>query len=205
MHLSSGRASLAPLFPLCSAGAPSAEADEGFGSFEQPRPSAASAQADGAPQLSSAMGGLRVDERPRRAEAAAEAEAEDDGAIPDIDDVEGEELMMAQPVEEEDAAALPPSGSAAAGAAQGSQYLKAEEPEDNIVKTSDTQRRTCEARPQCAAHTRPLTAALPAIDWSAVLHRRTYDLSITYDKSSSLTHLTAESLLRQIPASRHFC
>ena len=72
-------------------------------------------------------------------------EEEDDGAIPDIDDVDGEDLMMAQPTgEDEDEAALPPQSTPSTtavgkggegGAGKASHYLKAEEPEDNIVKT----------------------------------------------------------------------
>jgi hypothetical protein len=71
------------------------------------------------------------------------AVVDDDDDIPDIDDVEGEELMMEAPEgEDEDEATLsthPTSSTTTAGGVEkksNTDYLKAVEPEDNIVKTS---------------------------------------------------------------------
>ena len=84
-------------------------------------------------------------------------------------------------VEEEDEATLrPAAASSSAGMADGvggkagAHYLTAQEPDDNIVKTSAAHTLT-------AAASFSMSADATALRHPAV-HRRTYDLSITYDK-----------------------
>ena len=108
-----------------------ADTKDSMGSIDDPHNSAAASKGGSLPTTT--KGG----------EGGAAQEEEDDGAIPDIDDLDGEDLMMAQPAgEEEDEAALPPQSTTTTGkggeggSSQAPHYLKAEEPEDNIVKTS---------------------------------------------------------------------
>ena len=133
---------------LCAGPADGVE-DEAVGSIVDPprRPARfADGETETPRELSSALQGLQLSGGAGKAEAE-----EDDGAIPDIDDVEGEDLMMEEPKgEEDDAAALPSSVKAETGPGKASPYLKAEEPEDNIVKTSDDL--GCSRTPHCSSH-----------------------------------------------------